>query len=183
MKLLATALLAMSLPLMGAPLKLKTSSVVFEATGNPGFLTIEGSGASLIAEKLESDGKVIWGTFKVPVLDLTTGMDLRDEHMRKYLGADKHPYARLILQKTPLGAKTFKGLLTVKKDTKLVKGTISIKGDKVKAKFEINLADFPSIGTPAWKGISVADEVTVDISAILKHHDGFTTHTEELNSH
>jgi hypothetical protein len=169
MKLIASTVLAFSMPLFAAPLKIKSSAVVFEATGTPGFITINGEGASVIAEKLESDGKQIWGTFKVPMLDLSTGMDLRDEHMRKYLGVDKYPYARLVLQKTLLGAKTFKGLLTVKKDTKLVKGTISVKGDKVVAKLEINLADFPSVGTPSWKGISVADEVTVDIRAKLIH--------------
>lgn len=150
---------------MGGPLKIKDSSASFEASG---IITIEGAGGKLVADKLSADKTHIWGTFKVPLKDLKTGMDLRDDHMlNKYLEVSKYPYAKLVMSKTLLGSKSFKGKLTIKKETREITGKFDKRLDKVTASFEINLADFPSVGTPSWKGVSMADEVTVSVSATI----------------
>lgn len=168
MKVLIALLFTLSLPLVGAPMKIKTSSVSFEATGNPGFLTVEGKGGKLKADKLETDGTHIWGTITVDLADLDTDMDLRNDHMRdKYLLISKYPQAKLVLEKTAMTARTFKGKLTIKKDTQKVSGKFSLKGAKLTAGLQINLGDYPSVGTPSWKGISLTDEVSISVSATL----------------
>ena len=76
LKMLLPITLALATSVAAAPLKIKDSSVSFEATGNPGFLTIPGTGGKLTAKKLESDGAYIWGEFEVQLKDVDTGMAL-----------------------------------------------------------------------------------------------------------
>lgn len=141
---------------------LKSSSVSFVATGNPGFLAIDGKGAKL--EKLEISEKDGWvkGKAVAVLVGLTTDMDLRDEHMHeKYLETKKHPRASLTFEgKNGI----FKGLLTLKKTTKPVAGNYLIHGKKITARFKINLSDFP-IGVPSWLGVTVAEEVAIVVKA------------------
>jgi hypothetical protein len=168
MKLLATALLAFSLPLLASsPVKLKSSEVSFEAVGSLGFPTIEGEGGKLVAENLVSDGQKVWGGLKVDLTKLKTGMELRDEHMNDYLGTAKKKFAMLKLDPVSFKARKFTGTLSIKSDVKKVAGTIQFSAGKVKAKFKIDLGDFPSVGTPKWKDITVSDEVTIEVSAIM----------------
>ena len=170
MKKIALLLLVLCFPVFGAAtLHIKLSTVTFEATGNPGFITIDGEGGHLESVELRSDGTHIWGTIRVPLNDLTTGMDLRDKHMRGYLDLKKYPYATLLISKTKIDGPRFSGLLTIKTDARPVGGMLNIKGKDVYSKFKINLAQFPSVGTPSWRGISIADEVTIEITARLSH--------------
>jgi hypothetical protein len=165
LKMLLPIALALATSVAAAPLKIKDSSVSFEASG---IITIEGKGGKLVSKKLFSDGAYIWGVVEVPLKDFDTGMDLRNEHMRdKYLEVSRYPVASLVLKKIAVGSKSFKGSLTIKKDTREVSGKFSKKVDKVTASFDINLGDYPSIGTPSWKGVSMADEVTISVSATI----------------
>jgi polyisoprenoid-binding protein YceI len=166
MKLIASTVLAFSMPLFAAPLKIKSSAVVFEANV-PNFFDIPGEGGKLTSD-LQTDGKSIWGEVEVNLADFETGMSLRDDHMlNKYLQVKKYPKAKLIVDRVAMTSKTFSGILAIKKDAKPVKGKLLIEGNKLKASFKIQLGDFPSIGVPSWKGKTVADEVTVEVSATL----------------
>jgi hypothetical protein len=170
LKMFLPIALALATSVAAAPLKIKDSSVSFEASGSIPGLSIEGKGGKLIAKKLQSDGAYIWGALEVPLKDLDTGMDLRNDHMlNKYLAISKYPTATLVLKRTAVVARKFTGSLTIKKDTEKVEGFFNKKGDKIKASFEIDLSKFPSIGTPSWKGVSVSDEVKIMVSATISH--------------
>ena len=137
--------------------------VSFKAVGNPGFLTINGDGASLSGSHKE--GK---GVFHVKLSDLKTGIDLRDEHMRdKYLEVGKYPEAKLVVKsivQLPSGKYFWKGDLTLKDTTKPVEGEAYDFGSSIKTSFKIKLTDFKSIGVPSWLGVTVAEDVDIFVS-------------------
>lgn len=59
--------------------------ISFHADGPAGF-AIDGTASDFSLE--ESDSALV---FTVPIASVTTGIDLRDDHMRKYAGADQNP--------------------------------------------------------------------------------------------
>ena len=72
-----------------------TPKVLFNAEGSPGFLTFVGETKQLT---LKDDGSKL--TFTVPVDTITTGIELRDDHMRKtYVQTDKFPNVVLTLDR------------------------------------------------------------------------------------
>ena len=152
-----------------ASLKIKKSEVSWVATGYPGFLSIEGIGGKITAEHLKIEDNYLSGYFKVLVKDFKTGMDLRDQHMLNYLESETYPYAYLKIDKKPLNSQVFKGYLQIKENKKVIVGNLEIKGSKVSGSFNINLNDFPAIGAPSWRGISIADEVTIKVNADIAH--------------
>lgn len=72
------------------------SSVQFRATG-PGGLKIEGEGSGLNAS--ESGSRLI---IVAPLTDLKTGISLRDKHLKDAINADKHPQAKLAVERSAL---------------------------------------------------------------------------------
>lgn len=171
------------------------SKVSFDAVGKPGFLKIHGEGARANGElKIDvanaiatsNPPKTMWnvsGTFDVALIDLKTGIDLRDTHMReKYLETGKFPRATLVLDPfTIYGDETlslpkksvgeFTGKLTIKGVERPVKGRYETDIDKtakVKASFEIKLTDFSTIGVPSYLGVTVAEDVTVHAEFVAK---------------
>jgi polyisoprenoid-binding protein YceI len=148
------------------PLKVKSSEVTFVAVGTPGFLKIEGTGSKLVDVKVDLTKGVVKGHLSALLTELETGMDTRDEHMKeKYLDTAKHPKATLDLKGE--GGK-FTGNLTIKGETKAVKGTYSIKAKKLSAKFKVKIKDYPAIGVPSWLGVTIADSVDVSVSATIE---------------
>ncbi len=154
----------------------KASPVTFQAIGKPGFLKINGENANLEGTIVSKDGKLS-GTLTVPLTKLSTGIDLRDEHMKnKYFEIDKYPNAVLTLDETAptLDGKeqAFTGKLKLKNVEKPVKGTLVFKDQTGKeatghAEFEVKMKDFEELGVPSYKGITVADvvEIKVDLKA------------------
>jgi polyisoprenoid-binding protein YceI len=67
--------------------------VSFQATGKPGFLRINGEGGGVSGHFVTEDDKLLKeAEIKVTLTDVTTGLELRDNHMReKYLQVDKFP--------------------------------------------------------------------------------------------
>lgn len=162
-KFLLTILFSSSLA-FGAPVKVKSSSVSFTATGNPGFLTIEGHGGKLSGLELSSKDTAIMGEAYVDLRVLTTEMDLRDKHMHeKYLESKKWPKAKL--EFTGINGH-FVGELTLKGVTKKVAGKYTLEGNSLQSSFKVNLKDFP-IGVPSWLGVTVAEMVEIKIEAKL----------------
>jgi len=147
------------------------NKVSFEATGNPGFLRINGDGAKSSGILAEKDGKVS-GEVTVITADFKTGIDARDGHMKeKYLGTGA---AKFVLDPVLPNATgfDFTGKLTIKADTVAVKGQGKIstveKGHVFTGGFKIALKDFPSIGVPSYKGITVAEDVTVKVTFLAE---------------
>jgi polyisoprenoid-binding protein YceI len=120
--------------------------------------------------KIHGTGGIAKGSieegFTCDMWDFDTDNDTRNKHMReKYLEVEKFPKAKLVLDRTvkPSEAFDWSGQLTIKKETKPVKGKATIKDGVLTATFTISLADYPSIGVPSWLGVTVAKNVEVTV--------------------
>lgn len=153
---------ALLFALISAPALAKTVSgdVSFSAKAVPGFLTIDGKGAH-VTGAVDDKGA---GTLTVKLDDFDTGLELRNEHMkRKYLETQRFPEARLVVKSVKDGA--FDGDLTLKGQTKPVHGLVRVQGGKLHAGFAIKLSDFSAIGVPTFKGVGVQDDVAISVEA------------------
>jgi len=159
-----------SSPLLGGTLSLVDSQVTFVAIGKPGFLKINGKGAQLKGS-LQYTGRELTGELLVPMNQFVTGIELRDDHMKKtYFEVDKYPEAQLKITKVEWKEKTsqknlpFQGLLSFHGLEKPVEGTVDIDVEQTKfsmqARFGLQLSDY-KIDIPSYAGVKVADKVEV----------------------
>ena len=162
------------------PLKVDSgeSSIEFTAIGKPGFLRINGKDAK-VTGTAEQDPAGLHGTFTTKLDDFHTGIDMRDEHMKKkYLETEKFPTATL--KWTVAGGNLndakevpFKGTLSLHGIEKPVEGTAKLdpssdkKSVKVDAKFPLKLSDF-KIDIPTYMGVTVAEDVDVQAQFTAK---------------
>jgi polyisoprenoid-binding protein YceI len=158
-----------------AAVELGSPNVCFEATGKPSFIKIEGEGKKLIHTEKKENEKT-FDVFEFELADLSTGIDMRDEHMKeKYLQVKQFPKATLsfVMGEKPLldftGEKELTGTLTLHGQTKPVVVKAKKDGKNVEGAFEIKLSDF-GIQIPEWSGITVADTVKVraNFEAVLQ---------------
>lgn len=110
--------------------------------------------------------KVLAEQIKVDLRTLKTGIELRDKHMKeKYLQVDRYPYAIL---KTGEGKNgQGQGELEIRGISKPVQGTYSLKGNKVEARFKINLSDYQISGI-RYMGVGVKDEAEILVTVPAK---------------
>ena len=156
------------------------SKVEFLAIGKPSLLKINGTGGKLKGQ-LEVNGQQLSGQFILPVDLISTGISLRDDHMKnKYLEISKYPeatlqIAELILDKDFFSVNgsqknvPFKGKLKVHGVEKDVEGMLNIDSDEKSVSVFAQTKTVISahqIDIPSYMGIKVADEV--EITAQLK---------------
>lgn len=99
----------------------------------------------------------------LPLSTLTTGMGLRDNHMKdKYLEVKKYPEA-VVTMASGSGGKG-KAKLKMRGVEKEVEGTYKVVGAFVEAQFEIKLSDFNITGI-RYQGIGVKD--TAQVTAVV----------------
>lgn len=164
--------LLISLSALAAPVSPKGGALKFEATASPGALAIRGNGDSPTGslDLQEVSGKYeVSGTLKMRVESFTTGIAMRDRHMKeKYLETGKYPEAMLTLTKQSLpktGTGPFEGELVLHGVKHKVSGQaeiVSANGARtVKANFPVKLTDHGMV-IPTFAGISVADSVSVE---------------------
>lgn len=151
--------------------------VLFVALGRPKAIKIEGEGSGADGI-LTQAGTSIKGTLKFSLGTLTTGISMRDKHMKeKYLEVAKFPEAVLTITDFALTSAgplkdfkdiPFKGSLKLKGVDKSVEGKATVTQSKtgfdVTAKFPIKLTDF-EIKIPTYLGITVAEEVQVSVES------------------
>jgi polyisoprenoid-binding protein YceI len=146
--------------------------VGFEASG-PAGLKITGTTTDLTAS--EDGGNVV---LTVALANLTTGIGLRDQHMReKYLEVPKFPATTLVVARSaltvpPSGQKSAgdaPGTLTLHGQSRPVTVHYDSKGDGagvvIHGTFHINMNDF-GITVPSYLGVTV--KPGVDVSADFK---------------
>ena len=146
------------------------TKVSFVATG-PAGLSIEGTTPDLTAS--EQNGNLV---VNVPLANLTTGIGLRDKHMKeKYLEVAKYPSAVLTIARSALkvpaaGAQVeadAPGTLQLHGQSKPVTVHYQAKGEgtglPTHGKFRINMNDF-GIQVPTYLGVTVKPEVDVSAS-------------------
>jgi polyisoprenoid-binding protein YceI len=160
----------------------QNTSVEFLAVGKPSLLKINGTGGKLVGQ-IEIDGGKISGEFKVYLNALSTGVDLRDKHMKeKYLETGKFPEATFtiskinlpndfVAQKKLFSKVPFEGKMKIKGSEKDIQGLADVdsSGANIVAKteFKSQLSTF-QIEIPSYLGIKLADEVTILTSMSLK---------------
>lgn len=172
--LIFTVLMASIAPgaLYAATMALKSGELRFTAVASPGALKINGKGAAPEGrfELTELKDKYeVSGALKIKLDSLTTGLSLRDSHMKdKYLEAGKYPEALLTLSKQTLpksGTGPFEGELVLHGVKQKVSGTAEARLENgvatVKASFPVKLQDF-GIPIPSFAGVSVANDVRVE---------------------
>jgi hypothetical protein len=92
---------------------------------------------------------------------LKTGIDLRDEHMKKkYFETDKYPEA-ILTQATGKDGK-FTGDLQLHNVTKPIAGTYVFEGNDFVGTFKTKMSDY-SISKAKYMGVGVNDEIEVTI--------------------
>jgi polyisoprenoid-binding protein YceI len=101
----------------------------------------------------------------VDLRSLSTGISLRDKHLKERLGVDKHPIAKLIKAQGQGG----KGSATIqiKGMSKDVSGTYEVKGSNLHAQFKMNMSDL-GINDVRYMGVGAKDEVTVTVVVPVK---------------
>ena len=158
---------------------LKDGEVSFLAIGKPSFLKVNGKGTAAQGE-LNLKETQASGIVTFDLQTLTTGIALRDQHMKeKYLNTPQYPVSSLklsnlalskdLLTKEKSSSKiNFKGDLTLNGVTKSISGDMDISKDgnlyQVQSHFKLQLSDF-NIQVPKYMGITIADEVSVDVTS------------------
>lgn len=148
-------------------LDVKSGSVEWTASSTAGLVKIKGKGGVPTGSVQVADGKAS-GVFECELSAFDTGIGERNDHMRdKYLDVKNHPKAKLELDPVAVSDKDFDwtGKLTLKGETKPVNGKGRVKGDALWAEFVISLADYPAVGVPSFKDITVAKDVTIVVKA------------------
>jgi polyisoprenoid-binding protein YceI len=116
------------------------------------------------AVKISGD-KVSAENVLVDLRSLTTGIGLRDKHLKERLQADKHPVAKLVKAEGKGGKGT--ATLEIKGQKKDVSGTYEVKGKTLQADFKMKMSDL-GINDVRYMGVGAKDEVTVTIVLPVK---------------
>lgn len=159
-------------------LKLTEGSVKFLAKGKPSAIRIHGTSPT-IQGSAQVKGLQVQGEFEVPVDSLDTGIGLRTSHMKeKYLEAAKFPKALFQIKEmklpSPLEINNYSaedipltGLLTLHGVQRpiLAKASVRSQDGKINAnvRFPVTLSGH-SITIPTYLGITVTDEVEVEVN-------------------
>jgi polyisoprenoid-binding protein YceI len=99
---------------------------------------------------------------KLDLRHVSTGIELRDQHVREHFKVDKYPYAVLVKGVAKSGK--FVGDLNVAGHTQRVSGTYSEKGSLAEFVFKVKNSDF-KLAKANYMGVGVNDlvEVTAQI--------------------
>jgi len=117
-----------------------------------GFATMKG--ASVEAKNVTVDLRT-----------LQTGIELRDEHTKKYLAVDKFPEAVLVSATGSDGKGT--GVIKIKGIEQPIAGTYKVEGGNLVAEFPLTLSKFQITGIK-YMGVGVDDTVKVSIAIPIK---------------
>lgn len=154
--------------LNAATMNISKSNVEFVAKGFPSFLKIKGKSQKLVGS-LEKNDEMLSGQITLDLNTLDTGIELRDEHMKKnYLNTGEFQTAVVTLmpfKPSPMG--TTKATLKLRNVEKEIDVNYELEdtasGLKAKTNFEINITDF-KIPVPEYQGITVAKTVKLNIN-------------------
>ena len=148
-----------------------TPSVTFQASG-PAGMKIVGTTSDLDVD--DQGGKVV---IRVPLRNLTTGIALRDDHMRnKYLQVGSYPNAELTVDRASINFPPPPGDGSTQGDAN---GTMAIHGQthnvsfhyilartsgvlRVRGVTHLNISDY-GISVPSYLGVTVKPDIDVEV--------------------
>ena len=97
----------------------------------------------------------------VDLTTLTTGISLRDKHLKDRLMVNTYPEA--VLTKASGRSGKGKGIIEIKGKKQQVAGTYKIVGNKLEAEFKMNLPKL-DIKDVKYMGVGVSEDVTVRVT-------------------
>lgn len=115
---------------------------------------VKKSGAQVLAENVLVD-----------LRSLSSGIGLRDKHLKERLQVDKYPVAKLIKAEGSGGKGT--ATLQIRGQKKDVQGTYSMNGNELQAEFNMKMSDL-GINDVRYMGVGAKDEVKVTIVLPVK---------------
>ncbi|MSP19180.1 MAG: YceI family protein [Bdellovibrionales bacterium] len=158
-----------------ATFEVSEALMAFTALATPGALKILGkqSDPKAIKTKIIIHGQQMSGTASLQLVSLSTGIDLRDKHMKeKYLETDKFPQAIFTFKKLTLpneltGEKIpFDGTMNLHGVEKPISGYIRLEKKEsaltITHEFKIKTGDF-GITTPHFMSVTMGQEVVVKV--------------------
>lgn len=134
-----------------------TGTATFKAKGTLPGMSIDGTG---IVVEGEFPGKMTADLTKIK-----TGLELRDKHTQEHLETDKYPKATMVVTPDQGYPGQFTGVLELHGVQKEIKGTAESDGNKLKAQFEVNIADF-GIKKPRHLGVGIDDVIKVSVEMV-----------------
>lgn len=142
-------------------------TIRFQAVGSPGFLTIEGRGATAKGKLQKTKSGSVEGAFLVDLKEFDTGIELRNSEMQQtYLEVEKYRYAHLRLNPVAIpnsGYFNWSGELSLHGVGNKINGVAFVQGSKIEAKFSVNTSDY-KIKKPIHMGIGIEEKVNVIVS-------------------
>jgi polyisoprenoid-binding protein YceI len=157
------ATVAIPLALLAAPVSVNEPSVSFRLTGTAG-LVIDGKTTAVTADETESTV-----VFDAALDTATTGIAVRDKHMKKYLEVATYPRASLSLARSEVRCAdgTVRGTLSLhgQQHTAVVsyRATPGASGKcRVKGTFDVDMHEY-GIDVPPYLGVHVDRNVTVTV--------------------
>lgn len=139
--------------------------------GNPSALRIRAEVSSKeipqpLTGVLNYEGNKVKGNVKLKLLSFDTGMEIRNNHMKKHLEVEKFPETDITLTDMKSeGEGSFTGELNLHGVKKPITGKMVSKKDGKKVsleyKFTVLMSDF-NIHVPSFMGITMKDEVELD---------------------
>ena len=123
-----------------------------------------------VTKKIKGVAQVSGGQAKaegvlVDLKSLSTGISLRDKHLKDRLNVEKFPVAKLIKAEGKGGKGT--ATLEIKGQKRDVSGTYEVKDGKLRAQFKMKMSDL-GINDVRYMGVGAKDEVTVSIELPIK---------------
>jgi len=167
-KILSLLFIIISQSIFSSTYNVAKGNVEFVAKGFPSFIKINGV-STKVDGTLKKDKDLLSGTFKLDLSSLSTGMELRDDHMKnKYLEVGKYPTAILTLTPFKLeDSGTAKGVLklhNVEKEIEIeYESSQNQNSISVETKLNLVLNDF-QIAIPSFQGITVAKDIAITVN-------------------
>ena len=138
--------------------------VVVDVTLNP-MGDFKAKTAAVKGEAIKKGDEFTASNIVVNLKSLKTGIEGRDKHTQKYLETEKFPEA-VLLSASGKGGKG-KGRIKIRGIEKDIVGTYKVEGKQLKAKFDLNLADF-GIKDINYMSVGVEDTVVLNVSVPVK---------------
>ena len=148
---------------LSEPLKVTKSTVSFLAVGRPAMIKIRGTGDCLAGE-FKVSGKELLISAECDLRKISTGIDLRDTHMRdKYLEVKDFPKA-FFTGSTAFkeGKSPLQGKLKVHGVEVPINGEVTGEKDKWTFEFKTKVTDH-KISVPEYLKIKVAEDILVTV--------------------
>ncbi len=113
----------------------------------------------------KESGKLVAKNIRIPVRNLTSSNETRDEHLKEKLEYKKNP--NIIVEKALGAGGKGNALIKVRSVTKKIPFSYTESGSTVNVEFSINLKEY-GIGGINYMGVGVQDIVKVSASLPLK---------------